>query len=120
MANRVARRVATSKKGGPRKAASNGKSNGSEAVPKLTPAQQKRLRKIKDSIEAVKCRIADLEMEKSRLMSGLSQQQANLQEAIKSAMQGAGVDFEEGPQGNWGIDLKTMQLSFTPQDELGA
>jgi hypothetical protein len=117
--NRATRRATASKKKGGKtltKTPANGKSNGF-LTPKLSAAQKKGLRKIRDAITASKSRIADLEMEKARMLAALGQQNSVLQDRIKSALQGAGVDFEEGPQGSWAIDFDTMEVSFEAAPE---
>lgn len=117
--NRKKRRAARSKKGSTKRSA-KGSSNGAKAlpaIPTLSASQKRRLRKLSESVNQLKQAIADLEMRKARALAALGAEQGKLQEAIRGAMQGAGIDFEEGPQGSWGLDLDTMEISFEPQQQ---
>lgn len=111
--NRATRRASTSKKKGPKKKTTRRK-KGAVTIPQFTSAQKKHLLRLKKSIVTAKCRVADLDIEKANARAIAANKEQQMQSAVQSAMQAAGIDLEEFERGDWTINFDTMALSFTP------
>jgi len=89
----------------------NGISN-NEPTMRLSSAQEGQLRKLRDTMVAVKSRIADIELEKAQLLGVLLERNKELQGACHGVIIGNGVDVKGGP---WRVNLETMTIERAQQ-----